>query len=59
GGNNNNLLEAYNSDDVIVELKYERKYDNIAPRVYNKLPFRLTKSSKYVNGIEFLNPALA
>jgi hypothetical protein len=59
GGNNNNLLEAFISDDVIVELKYERKYDDIAPRVSNKLPFRLTKSSKYVNGIEFLHPYLA
>lgn len=59
GGNNNNFREAYTSDDVIVELKYERKYDDIAPQVTNKLPFRLTKSSKYVNGIEFLHPKLA
>lgn len=59
GGNNNNFLEEYTSDDVIVELKYDRKNDDIAPRISNKLPFRLTKSSKYVNGIEFLHPALA
>lgn len=59
GNNNNNFLETYTSDDVIVELKYERKYDDIAPQVSNNLPFRLTKSSKYVNGMEFLHPALA
>jgi hypothetical protein len=59
GGNNNNLMEKYESDNVIVELKYERKYDDIAPLVTNKLPFRLTKSSKYVNGVEMLNHMLA
>jgi SPX domain protein involved in polyphosphate accumulation len=59
GGNNNNFLESYSCENVIVELKYERKYDDIAPLVTNKLPFRLTKSSKYVNGIEFLHPTLA
>lgn len=59
GGNNNNLLEKHVSGNVIVELKYERKYDDIAPLVTNKLPFRLTKSSKYVNGVEMLNHMLA
>ena len=59
GGNNNNLIESYSSDDVIVELKYDRKYDDIATLITNRLPFRLTKSSKYVNGIEFLYPTLA
>jgi len=59
GGNNNNFVEEYRSDDIIVELKYDRKFDDIAPLVSNKLPFRLTKSSKYVNGIEFLHPKLA
>ena len=59
GENNNNFIEEYRSDDIIVELKYDRKFDDIAPLVSNKLPFRLTKSSKYVNGIEFLHPKLA
>ena len=59
GENNNNFIEEYRSNDIIVELKYDREFDGIAPLVSNKLPFRLTKSSKYVNGIEFLHPKLA
>ena len=58
GTSNNTLLEHYTSDDVIVELKYERIYDDEAPEVTNRIPFRLTKSSKYVNGIDHLHPFL-
>ena len=58
GSRNNTFIEHHTSDDVIVELKYERIYDDIAPQVTNKLPFRLTKSSKYVNGIDFLHPMI-
>jgi SPX domain protein involved in polyphosphate accumulation len=58
GINNNNFLENHRSEDIIVELKYDRKYDDIATKVTNALPFRLTKSSKYVNGIELLHPML-
>lgn len=57
GNGNNNMMQHFvNKDDVIVELKYERIYDDIAPEVTNKIPFRLTKSSKYVNGFEMLHP---
>ena len=56
GTDNNNLMENYTSDDVIVELKYERIHDDVACQVTNRLPFRLTKSSKYVNGMELLHP---
>jgi hypothetical protein len=59
GQNNNHYFEKHVSDDTIIELKYERGLDDIAPQVSNKLPFRLTKSSKYVNGIELLHPYLA
>jgi len=38
----------------ILELKYQRKYDNQAEAVTNHLPFRLSKNSKYVNGISRL-----
>ncbi len=56
GSNNNHYFEKYENPDTIVELKYERKFDDVAPKVSNKLPFRLTKSSKYVNGMELLHP---
>ena len=59
-GSNNNLFNGgFHSEDVIVELKYEKEFDDIAPQVTNSIPFRLTKSSKYVNGIELLHPELA
>ncbi len=58
GINNNNFLEKHRSEDIIVELKYDKKDDDLAPMVSNNLPFRLTKSSKYVNGIELLHPML-
>ncbi len=59
GTNNNNFIENYKSEDVIVELKYDYLNDNFAPEVTNRLPFRLTKSSKYVNGVEMLHPMFA
>ncbi len=36
----------------IVELKYSEEYDDFADIFFNYFPFRLTKSSKYVKGIE-------
>ena len=57
GSGNNNMMQNFvNKEDVIVELKYERKYDNDATEVTNRIPFRLSKSSKYVNGFELLHP---
>lgn len=58
GPRNNNFLESHDSNDVIVELKYNREFDDLAPSVSNHIPFRLTKSSKYVNGIDLLHPLL-
>lgn len=58
GMENNFFLEKYAGEETIVELKYERKYDNSATYVTTQLPFRLTKSSKYVNGMELLHPNL-
>lgn len=54
----NTTMENYRSHDVIVELKYDKMMDDRAAAVSGNLPFRLTKSSKYVNGIELLHPAL-
>jgi SPX domain protein involved in polyphosphate accumulation len=59
GNNNNTFVEEYKSEDVIVELKYDLQHDDDAPAVTNHLPFRLSKSSKYVNGVELLHPMFA
>lgn len=58
GTNNNAYNGGFRSSDVIMELKYERIFDDMAPVVTNTIPFRLTKSSKYVNGMEWLHPEL-
>lgn len=58
GNENNNFMQNHKSDDVIVELKYDFIKDEKASEITNKLPFRLTKSSKYVNGVDLLHPML-
>ncbi len=40
------------SNSRIIELKYSWKHDKEANEISTKFPFRITKSSKYVNGIE-------
>jgi len=41
--------------NVIVELKYDFEHDNVSQAITRGFPFRLTKNSKYVNGIEEFN----
>lgn len=40
---------------IVLELKYEKDKDDLAPKITNSLPFRMTRSSKYVTGIEGLD----
>ena len=40
---------------VIVELKYDRGRDTKADRIANQFPFRLSRISKYVDGVGRLN----
>ena len=54
----NTFLKSCRGDDYIVEVKYDFENDDKAPFISNNLPFRLTKSSKYVNGMELLYPQL-
>ena len=58
GNDNNSFMQSHKGEDVIIELKYDYANDKLANNITNKLPFRLTKSSKYVNGIDFLHPML-
>ena len=41
-------------DFVVLELKYDAPHDDDAQRILQYLPFRQTKSSKYVNGVELV-----
>ena len=53
----NNLFEQKMPDrkNIILELKYERKNDWKANQVTQYFPFRMTKSSKYVYGLNLLS----
>jgi SPX domain protein involved in polyphosphate accumulation len=54
-----NNTQFYNyrvqDEDVVLELKYDETLDLATDRITQHLPFRITKSSKYVNGIELVN----
>ena len=43
-----------NNSDIILELKYDQIHDDNVELITNNLPFRLTKSSKYVSGIDYV-----
>jgi len=42
-------------NNIVLELKYKKDKDDLAEKVTNFLPARMTKSSKYVTGIDTLN----
>ena len=49
----NNFKQKFlDRQNVIVEIKYEKELDDKAGRIAGYFPFTLTKSSKYVQGIE-------
>jgi len=50
-------LQVDTNYDIIVELKYEAADDDLAQFIMQYLPFRQTKSSKYVDGIMQLLPS--
>ncbi len=54
--NLNNSFIDYSTDNknIIVELKYDDNHNQKASRISSKFPFRMTKNSKYVNGIDYL-----
>lgn len=53
---NNTFCNKYADNfSTIVELKYPQDQDSFADTVSNFFPFRLTKNSKYVNGLDRLN----
>lgn len=59
GSGLNNFTEKYANEDIIVELKYDYIHEGTqSAYVTNDLPFRLSKSSKYVNGFEYMHPLI-
>ncbi|MEA3505137.1 MAG: polyphosphate polymerase domain-containing protein [Bacteroidota bacterium] len=60
-GNNHNTIsnKVVNETSFVVELKYAYDKDDKASMISDLFPFRMTKSSKYVNGIDAFNKTLA
>ncbi|MCJ7622539.1 MAG: VTC domain-containing protein [Anaerolineaceae bacterium] len=49
---NNFLFRQFDYNNIVVELKYGAEYDPQAQKISTFFPFSVTKSSKYVQGIE-------
>jgi len=55
--NHNSFLNKNpESGTIVLEIKYAPEMDAFACGIVNRLPLRLTRNSKYVNGVERLNP---
>ncbi len=50
----NHYKEFIEDPGIVVELKYSDKYNDYATHIANTLPFRLTRNSKYVDGMLML-----
>lgn len=57
--NNSFLKHEINFSDTVLELKYNFDKDDKSDQISKYLPFRLTKSSKYVNGIDAFKQGIA
>jgi len=49
--NFNQFVDSYTDKEVVIEIKYDEEYNESAAGVINSMPFRLTRNSKYVDGI--------
>ena len=52
--NNFYLHKHADLNNIVLELKYDHDKDHFAHTIANFFPFRMTKNSKYLNGIEKL-----
>lgn len=53
---NNNFIQFHvDRSSIILEIKYMIEFEKIAADISSRLPVRMTKSSKYINGIELLH----
>ncbi len=44
--------KVIDNNQLVVELKYRKEHNNDVGKISSEFPFRMTKNSKYVNGIE-------
>jgi len=49
---NTYMDKSLDHNTTILELKYAREYDEDAESITNCFPFRVSKSSKYINGVD-------
>ena len=55
--NNNSFLHRVNDPySKVLEIKYNALLDENVNTITNNFPFRMTKNSKYVNGMQFIYP---
>ncbi len=57
--NNYFVKKRIQKSQLILELKYPAEKDDEADRITQHFPFRLTKSSKYVNGVNYNRALIA
>ena len=51
----NQFINTYHHPySKVLELKYDLKYDNEVNKITQLIPFRLTRSSKYIQGVNSL-----
>ncbi|HSG67577.1 MAG TPA: polyphosphate polymerase domain-containing protein [Bacteroidales bacterium] len=60
GARNNSFVQHFQDPGaIIVEMKYDLEASDSASAISQHFPMRMTKSSKYVNGIDIFHPELA
>lgn len=57
--NNSYIKKQLDDCEIILELKYDFEYDNDADKISCSFPFRITKNSKYVNGMSYFHINIA
>ena len=53
--NTSSRYSVLDEQNIVIELKYDKELNDKASEISNHLPFRLTKNSKYVTGVEKFN----
>ena len=51
-------LPYKDENGIVLELKYDTIFEKEADRITQHIPFRLTKNSKYVNGVSMVMAVL-